>query len=236
MKAIPRKGSLKKISFPRILVSLNRTKKTGTLVVTTDSFTKKVYISHGESIFASSSHEDDRLGEILIKTGKINLEQYNESVRILKQTDKRQGSILVELGYLSQRDLLGGVKYQVKEIICSLFTLEDGNYEFIEGDLPAQELITLKISTDNLIHDGMKRITNWTRIRHEIPAESTIPQLTEDAFMRLKGAELTRQEKKILSLIDNTRTMKQIIDDADVNTFEGMRFFYTLWTIGAIQE
>jgi hypothetical protein len=236
MKNIPRKGSLRKISLPRILISLNRKGKTGTLIVSADSYIKKVYIADGESIFASSSHEDDRLGEMLIKAGKINLEQYNESVRVLKQTDKRQGSILVELGYLSQRDLFWGVKYQVKEIICSLFTLEDGSYEFVEGELPAQEVITLKISVDNLIHEGIKRIKNWTRIRKEIPREDSVPILDEDAFMHLKSTELSRQEKKILSLIDNASTMKKILDLAGVNTFEGMRFFYTLWTIGVIRE
>jgi Domain of unknown function (DUF4388) len=236
VKDIPRKGTLKKIALPRILVSLNRGMKTGTLVVKTPSFTKNVYVIKGEAIFASSSHEDDRFGEMLIKAGKINLKQYNESVRLLKQTDKRQGSILVGLGYLSQKDLFWGVKYQVKEIICSLFILEDGSYEFIEGEIPAQEVITLKIGMNNLIHEGIQRINNWTRIRREIPREETVPILSEDAFMHLKGIELSRQEKKMLSLIDNIRNMKEIIDRARVNTFEGMRFFYILWTIGAIQE
>jgi Domain of unknown function (DUF4388) len=236
MKEISRKGTLRKVSLPRILVSLNKDMKTGTLVVKTPSFTKNVFIVKGEAIFASSSHEDDRLGEMLIKAGKINLEQYKESVRLLKQTDKRQGSILVELGYLSQKDLFWGVKYQVKEIICSLFVLEDGSYEFIEGEIPSQEVITLKIGMNNLIYEGIQKINNWTRIRNEIPPEETVPKLSEDAFMHLKGIELSRQEKKMLSLIDNTKNMKEIIDRAKVNTFEGMRFFYILWTIGAIKE
>jgi len=236
MKEISRKGTLRKVSLPRILVSLNKDMKTGTLVVKTPSFTKNVFIVKGEAIFASSSHEDDRLGEMLIKAGKINLEQYKESVRLLKKTDKRQGSILVELGYLSQKELFWGVKYQVKEIICSLFVLEDGSYEFIEGEIPSQEVITLKIGMYSLIYEGIQKINNWTRIRNEIPPEETVPNLGEDAFMHLKGIELSRQEKKMLSLIDNTKNVKEIIDRAKVNTFEGMRFFYILWTIGAIKE
>ena len=75
----------------------------------------------------------------------------------------------MELGYLTPKDLFWGVKYQVKEIIYSLFQLEDGECEFIEGDVPTDEVITLKMSMGNLIHEGVKRIDNWTRIRREMP-------------------------------------------------------------------
>lgn len=236
MKNIALKGSLKNTSLPRILVFLNRNLKTGTLAITTPSFVKRIYLVNGEAVFASSSHEDDRLGEMLIKTGKITLEQYDKSVKHLMKTGKRQGTILVEFGYLTQKDLFRGVKHQVKEIICSLFVLDDGNYEFVEGSIPANEVITLKISMDNLIYEGIRKISNWTRIRNELPNPESIPTLSEDAFLHLKGIELKRQEKKMLSLIDNTMNTREIIDQAKINTFEGMRFFYTLWTIGAIQQ
>jgi hypothetical protein len=236
MKEIAMKGTLKKVSLPRLLVALNRKAKTGTLVVKTPSFRKTVYLMNGEAIFASSSNEDDRLGEMLIKAGKITIEQYDESVKLLMQTDKRQGTILVELGYLSQRDLFWGVKYQVKEIICSLFELENGTYAFEEGEIPADEVITLKIGMNNLIYDGIGRINNWIRIRNEMPDPKTVPTLSDNVFVHLKGIELSRQEKKMISLIDAKRNMNEIIDRAKINTFEGMRFFYILWTIDAIEK
>lgn len=236
MKEIRLKGTIKNIRLPHILVFLNRSLKTGTLVIKTPSFTKKVYIVKGEAIFASSSYEDDRLGEMLIKAGKITMDQYDESVKLLLQTDKRQGTILVELGYLAQRDLFWGVKFQVKEIICSLFVLEDAKYAFVEGEIPTQEVITLKMSMNNLIYEGIRKINNWTWIRTEIPGAETIPALSIDAFLHLKGIELSPYERKMLSLIDSVKNMKEIIEHAKVSSFEGMRFFYTLWTIGAIEE
>ena len=102
---------------------------------------------------------------MLIKAGKITMEQCDESVRLLKRTGKRQGAILVDLGYLTPKDLFWGVKYQVMEIIYSLFQIEDGEYEFLEGEIPHDEVITLKMSIGNLIYEGVKRIDNWTRIR-----------------------------------------------------------------------
>ena len=72
---IPLKGNIKDISLTKILVYLNRKRKTGTFSISNPVFTKKAYIKLGDAIFASSTYEDDRLGEMLLKTGKINVEQ-----------------------------------------------------------------------------------------------------------------------------------------------------------------
>ena len=36
-------------------------------------------------VFSSSNQGNDKLGDILLKEGKINLEQYNQSVELLKE-------------------------------------------------------------------------------------------------------------------------------------------------------
>ena len=89
-------------------------------------------------VFSSSNQDNDRLGEILLKEGKINLEQYNQSVAILKKTGKKQGAIFVELGYLKPQELVWAVRRQVEDIILSLFSFEGSNFrfEFKEGPLP----------------------------------------------------------------------------------------------------
>jgi hypothetical protein len=236
MMDIPLKGNIRYTGLPKILAALNRTRKTGTLVVKTPIFTKKVYLMKGDAIFASSTYEDDRLGEMLIKAGKITMEQLDESVSLLKKTGKRQGAILVELGYLTPKDLFWGVKYQVKEIIHSLFQLQEAEYEFIEGEIPTNEVITLTMSMGNLIYEGAKRIDNWTRIRNEMPPSDTVFKLSNDPVALFQDVELSPQDRKMLSLIDGTKTIKELIDSAWVGSFEGMKTVYVLWSIGVVEE
>lgn len=236
MMELPYKGNLKAVSLPRILVYLNRNRKTGTLIVKSPAFIKKIFLSKGDAIFASSSYEDDRLGEMLIKAGKITMEQYEKSVELLKQAGKRQGAILVELGYLTPKDLFWGVKYQVREIIYSLFQLENGEYEFIEDELPTREVITLKMSMGNLIYEGVKRIDNLTRIKNELPEGNTVLKLSSDPVALFQDIELTSQDKKMLSLVDGTKTMKELIDSSWIGSFEAMKILYVLWSIGILEQ
>ena len=234
---IPLKGNTREVSLPQILAFLNRHRKTGTLLLRTPAFSKKVYLLKGDAIFASSTYEDDRLGEMLVKAGKITMEQYDESVRILKKkTGKRQGAILVELDYITPKDLFWGVKYQVREIIYSMFLIEGAEYEFIEGEIPENEVITLKLSMGNLIYDGVKRIDNLTRIRNELPGTGAVLGLSSDPVSLFQDVELAPQDRKLLSAIDGVKTVKEVIDSAWIGSFEGMKVLYVLWSIGVIEE
>ena len=172
---------------------------------------------------------------MLIKAGKITMEQYDASVEILKKTGKRQGAILIELGYLTPKDLFWGVKYQVKEIIYSLFQLEDAEYEFVEGEIPTQEVITLKMSMGKLIYEGVKRIDNWTRIKNELPNADFVLKLSNDPVTLFQDIELGQQDRKMLSIIDGVKTIKGLISSSWIGSFEGMKILYVLWSIGVLE-
>jgi tetratricopeptide (TPR) repeat protein len=235
MMEIPLRGNVSNVSLVRLLVNLSRSRKTGTLSVRTPVFTKNIYVDAGNAIFASSTYEDDRLGEMLLKADKITVEQYDKSVEMLKSSGKRQGAILVELGYITPKDLFWGVKYQVREIIHSVFQIEDGEYEFKEGNIPTQEVITIKMSMGNLIYEGVKKIDNWTRIRREMPDTGSVLKLSEDPLNLFQDIELSPQDKKILSLVDGERTINEVIEHSWMGSFEALKILYVLWSIGMVE-
>jgi hypothetical protein len=154
-------GNLKHFPLSDIFLSLQRSEKTGILEMKRGSILKKIYIRNGDIIFATSNQEEERRGEILVKAGRLPLEQYYHSMEAMKNTGKRQGAVLVELGYLKPPDLVWAVTHQVEEIILSLFQWAEGDFEFKETPLPSEEVITLKLSAANLIYRGIKRINNY---------------------------------------------------------------------------
>ncbi len=232
---MPLTGKIKDLSLVKILVSLNRQRKTGTLSLTTPSFAKKVYLDAGDAIFASSTYEDDRLGEMLLKAGKITVEQYDRSVELLKSSNKRQGAILVDLGYITPKDLFWGVKYQVREIILSMFQVTDAEYEFSEGGIPRQEVITLRMSIGNLICEGIRRIDNWTRIRSEMPDTASVLRLSSDPLSLFRDVELSASDRKILALADGEKTISDVIEDSELGSFGALKSLYLLWSLGMVE-
>lgn len=229
-------GNIKDVGLPKLLVYLNRNRKTGTLTVKTPFFAKKIYLHKGDAVFASSTDEDDRLGETLMKMGKITLDQYDRSVEILQKTGKRQGDILVELGYLTPQDIIWGVKYQVKDIIYSLFQLREAEYEFIEKEILSNGLIILRMSMGNLIYEGVKRINNLNRIRNELPDMDAVLTLSTDPVSLFQDVVFSSIDKKMLFMVDGKKTLKELIDSSSLNSFQVMKTLYVLWSTGILEE
>ncbi len=165
----PLTGNLNEVYLSEILEHLQSIQATGILtleqdvksrgdyVPLRDNRVKSIYLKEGQIVFASSNLEQDRLGEMLLKAGKLSHQQYEQSVEVLKTTGKRQGAVLVELGFLTPKELFEGLKYQVLEILYSLFLWKEGRYWFVAGELPLR-IIPVHIDPVVLISEAIKRI------------------------------------------------------------------------------
>jgi hypothetical protein len=151
-------GKLSFTPLVDVLELLRQKKATGTLVVSSGGLKKCIYFKIGQIVFATSNSSQDRLGEVLVKTGKLTQENLEYATRLHKKNMglKQLGAILVEQGLISSKDLFGGLKAQVKEIIFSLFLLEAADYQF-EERFPSN-IIPLQFNFQDLIAEIIQRI------------------------------------------------------------------------------
>ena len=120
------KGKLELQNLAAILLTIYLHKSTGRLELQKDDVVKKLFFHQGNITFAASNLNEDRLGDIMLNEGKITQEQYDESVIELKKGRKRQGSILVQLGYLNTHELILAIRHQITTILFSVLPWKDG--------------------------------------------------------------------------------------------------------------
>ena len=89
-------------------------------------------VQEGRLVFASSSSPDDRLGELLLRRGRITLRQFADAGRAVGP-GKRLGTVLVEQGVLTPKDLVKTVVDHTQEIIYGAFQWTEGQYRLQEG-------------------------------------------------------------------------------------------------------
>jgi hypothetical protein len=150
-----------KISFAplvEVMEQLRQRKATGTLTVSSGNVKKSIFVKTGQIVFATSTSTQDRLGEFLVKTGKLKPENLEYATKIFKKNAglKKLGAILVENGLIASKDLFGGLKAQVKDIIFSLILLTEGDYQF-EDSFPS-DMIQLQFNFQDLIAEIIQRI------------------------------------------------------------------------------
>ena len=226
-------GEIKQMTIPWLFQGLRTQSKTGTAIFeyiqdqTAEKVVKKVYFKSGDIVFASSSLAEDRLGDFLLRAGKLTQAQFDASTEIIKQTGKKQGAILVERGFIKPQDLVNAVKDQVKRIILMLFSLRMGSYRFDEAPLPMADIIPLQMSTGSLILEGITSL-EWQAIRRALPAPTTIVRPATDPSTLFQDASLTDEQKTVFSFIDGKRSIEEICGLSGVGDFNTLKAMHLL--------
>ena len=228
-------GRLEEAGLPEVLRRLVQHKKTGVLRLSRNRTNKTLYLSEGRIIFATSNDPDERLGEMLLRKGLITYRTLEETVRAI-QAGKRQGTILVESGEIRSRDLVEGVIEQVQEIIYRLFAWEEGEWRFEEGELPSREVIVLRMSTGDLLREGLRRVERWTRIRAGVGGLAQCYALSPAAAGLLASLTLRHEEMTLVASLDGPTPLEEILSAARATDFEVCRAVWGLWAAGVLDR
>jgi Domain of unknown function (DUF4388) len=224
------KGQLVQLPLPDILQHLRLSQSTGILSLVSGGARKALYIKDGNVVFASSNLPNDRLGEILIREGKITVEEYEASIKAISK-GKRQGKVLVEMGALSPKDLWEGVQFQVQEIVYSIFQWDDGQFHFEESQLPEKERITVDLDVVGLILAGVRRVDASGPVQARYPeGDLVLERLPDEA-----PAGLEPYESHVLNLVDGERSVSDICRESEIGDNETLKVIYALLCTGLVR-
>jgi hypothetical protein len=224
------KGQLQDLPLPEILQHLRQAQSTGILTLVSGGARKAVYIKDGQVVFASSNLPNDRLGEILLREGKITVEEYEASIKAISK-GKRQGKVLVEMGALTPKDLWEGVQFQVKEIVYSLFQWSTGQFHFEESNLPEKERITVDLDVTELLLTGIRRVEASGPIQAHYPeGEMLLERIPSEARLPLEP-----YETHVLGLVDGDHSVLEICRESEIGDHETLKVLYALMCTGHLR-
>lgn len=131
-----------------LLLGANRRRWTGMLLIDVGFAKKKLYFAEGECVFAASDLMDDRLGEVIYREAVISMEQLaNFAVQVDRKT--KFGQVLLRSGNFNNTDLWNSLKYQVREILFSVFLVDHSYVEISQHVAPVE--VSFEGGTDSLI-------------------------------------------------------------------------------------
>jgi hypothetical protein len=213
---LPNKGSLSEVSFVEVLKDLSASSLTGMVRLETGPVIKVVYLQNGTIAFASSNEKSDRLTEVLKRAGKLTPEQIEHAQARIKP-NVSLGKTLVELGYISPKDLLWGARMQVEGILYQLLFWEKGSYQVLEGPLP-KEIVSLGLTAPQIIYNGILQTRDRDWILRHIGSPEAIYAKVPD--FEQKYADYHLGAEQIASYIDGTRSLEEIAQSIGIDTFE----------------
>jgi len=226
--------SLAENDFPDLIQALHQRRWSGTMALTHMGQVKSVMVHEGRLVFASSSSKDDRLGDLLLRRGRISLQQYLDASQGVTK-GKRLGSVLVEQGALEPADLVKVVVEHTQEVIYSVFQWVEGFYRLKDG-LEGEEKITLRMSTPDIILEGIRRIEAWSRILRGVGGIDARYERAQDWEKEAKLMTLTPETRALLVEHEGVRSVREICQQASMlSDYELCRTVWAFRVIGVLR-
>lgn len=227
-------GSLAERDVPDLIQALHQSGFTGVVTLTHAGVGRRVIVQEGRLIFATSSDPDDRLGELLLRQGRITLRQYVDAGRAVAP-GKRLGGILVEHGILTPKELVKTVTEQTQHVIYRAFEWTEGQYRIQHG-VESSEAITLKISTPDIILEGIRRIETWSRIVRAVGGLDAEYERAPDYELELPSLTLSIEKLNLLVSLTRRTRVEAICAESPLPDFEVCRTLWAYRVIGVVRR
>ena len=228
-------GALAETTVPDLFRSLVRSSETAIVTLDTPGRNDVIYFSEGRIIYASSTDPDLGLGEILLRSGELNLEQYNNAMERIVVA-RRMGAVLVELGYLQPDELLRAVEQQANAIVFSAMSLRNGNYTIEFTSQWPEGIIALPLNTERLMLDGIRGIEYWSLILRGIARFDRLLEAVAGVEMRSYALELSDDESHIVSFFTQPQTIESVCARSYLSNFVTCRTLWGLLAVNLLQD
>jgi Flp pilus assembly protein TadD len=230
------KGSLKEASLPDVLQLLALGKKSGCLAVADRQNFGYIFFDQGRICYASIVNRRDRIGDLLVKNGRITPDQLTQAIRLQgERRDKKLGEILLGMGAIARDELEEYMRLQIEEAVYFLFTWTSGTFNFEAGMKPEQQDFLVTINPESLLLEGARRIDEWSLIEKKVPSFDLIFEADK---LRVEGtdAELSPAQARLLALMDGNRDVHQLVEESGLVEFEVGKALFGLLTAGFIKR
>jgi len=259
-------GTLRDFSLSDIFQLIGLQRKTGVLTLRSPEDVVTVSFLDGKVVGADSLNKrlEDRLGQVLLKTGTVTKEELDSALKKQMETLERLGHILIERAAVSRDELKNAFEQQILNIIYRVFRWQDGDYHFSQEtsvDYDA-ELVT-PLGSESILMEGARMLDEWPIIEKRIPYRgvvfvptpaSRLAQVSldrepddlerfdidlEPASPEAQSSGLVRIspiERDILALTDGANAVDDIVRKSPHGEFETCKALYTLLTRSLVRE
>lgn len=231
-------GSIEKFTLPEILQLIAAGRKTGTLAIQKEDNIVMVYFKEGNVFYAYGPQQTYHIGQLLKELNVLTAEQLEEAVRIQSESEnsRRLGEILISRQFIDKGDLETVVKTQIEELLYSLLGWQEGSFKFYENQHPTEEEIKVRVSVENVILEGLRRLDEKNMANDTLPNLDSIFAIASSEGNRTKDVNMRAAEWNIMTLVDGRRTLREICEMSQLAFDESMVSLARLKLAGIIKE
>lgn len=217
--------------LPDILVKIYRYKAPGRIECRHGDILKRIYLDHGSIIFATTNQISESLGDRLLNAGTITREQYDESLRRVRETGKRHGVTLVEMNALTPDALFAAVRGQIEEIVWSIFAWDAATVAFTPGRDKHLEFVKVDVAVPQAVMRGVRRLPDARALLARMGTRTTLLESTKET---IEGLTLAPDEEVLLAAANGKTPLPDLVALPPNAPADNVRALYGLFALGLV--
>ena len=152
-------GTVDETSMTDVLMELYRSRATGVFEVKSETGRRLGWMKQGGFIQWENDPviEDECLGVLLTRAGKLTEDQLKGSLRAMNETGNKQGECLIEMGALTFPQLVMSLMTQVEIVTRNVFAMKEGSWSFYPRDSLSSDFVTPPMKTPGFLFAYYKR-------------------------------------------------------------------------------
>ncbi len=204
-------GNLADFPLPDVLTFLNMGQVTGAIEVVGLSHANRIFLAGGEVVYATSRSPLWSLETVATARGLLTESMARELKARAARTGRPLAELLAEAGLLDGDERTALEKSLCAEIVFESMRWREGKFAFLKDRRPPEGAASLRISVQNLILEGARRIDEAARLEKEIHVDRDLVVTLVFSSGRLEEqVVLTPIEWGVVSLINGKRTLEEI--------------------------
>ena len=215
-------GNLRTMPFPDLMEWISMGRKTGTLVIKGQRFTKRILFQKGTVSAVTSNNPREHLGYYLVGWGILSEEELEQLLDRQKEQHVMLGELLVQTGRLDRTHVDHMVRIKTEETIYDLMLWQEGEFFFLDDVQPRRDFKELDLPVNHFIFEGARQADERRRIAELIPDSDHIPKVCR----ALDETQLTATGLAVLKQIDSARNIEEIALRCHVPEFPVLAFVY----------
>lgn len=230
-------GPLKELGIEDVLQLMELSRKTGILTVRSEKRGDEavIHFENGNIVFAMRRRSMRRLGQQLLRTGKLTERELERALELQRQNPgQKLGQILLEMGSVKEEELRRQLHFQIEESIYDLMAWDEGHFRFEETTEVSQDYM-FRVRVESLLMEGARRIDEWSRLEPKIPSLDVVPALVAEETADGKPLDLHPDEWEVLAEIDGERDLRQIAANLGRSSFDVAKIVYGLVSTGIVE-
>jgi Domain of unknown function (DUF4388) len=172
-------GELSDFGAADLIELLGRGRRSGKLIIKIDGKEVHLTFQNGQIVQVSSTDITLRLGRMLVRQGLLNSAQLLAALHDQASTrgPKPLGQILVERGWITQKDIVACVEEQSIEVMARALGDEPGMFVFESGVNPFLPAEPIALDPVTLLAAASERVRSLRLIRSQLPVPTTTLRL-----------------------------------------------------------